>query len=574
MNMGRKVFISVLGTGFYTTCSYASDGFCSTATRFVQLATLERLQSIVPWTGDDRLFFLLTDKARKDNWETSASGRRRCPWSGLEEEYVGLKDELGKMNLAAGICDVDIPEGKNEAEMWEIFNKLFSQIEEGDELYVDITHSFRYLPMMLLVFCNYAKFLKGTHTCSISYGNWENRDRETETAPFVDLLSLSALQDWTYAAANYLDNGNPQQLVALGKDTLKPILQAAQGSNPDASALGRFIKYLPMVIDEMRTCRGISLVKATNIGRMKKEADNMEQPFITPFVPVFEKIKSNFSGFDVQANPQNGFRAAEWCLQNGLYQQALTLMYENMVTLICMEEGLDWEHEEGRNLVGNAFKFYQENTPEEKWVLAKDPANPCPADKAARVKMLMENADLRALAGLFANIRNTRNDVNHSGMRNNPMSVERLKNNIKGYFKELDAVCARMPEVRREEKPKLFVNLSNHPSGQWTETQLAAARIYGEIRDMPFPNVPDEADEADMDMLAGEYIGLVLALGREYDLTVHVMGEMVLTCRIVQALLAEGIRCVASTTERLVVEKGNDVKEVSFRFRRFREYLS
>lgn len=572
MNMGRKVFVSVLGTGFYTTCRYASDGFCSTATRFVQLATLERLQSVAPWTGVDRLFFLLTGKARKDNWETSASGRRRCPWNGLEEEYVGLKDELEKMNLAAGICDVDIPEGKNEAEMWEIFNKLFSQIEEGDELYVDITHSFRYLPMMLLVFCNYAKFLKGTHTCSISYGNWENRDRETETAPFVDLLSLSALQDWTYAAANYLDNGNPQQLVALGKDTLKPILQAAQGSNPDASALGRFIKYLPMVIDEMRTCRGISLVKATNIGRMKKEADNMEQPFITPFVPVFEKIKSNFSGFDVQANPQNGFRAAEWCLQNGLYQQALTLMYENMVTLICMEEGLDWEHEEGRNLVGNAFKFYQENIPEEKWVLAKYPANPCPADKAARVKALMENADLHALAGLFANIRNTRNDVNHSGMRNNPMSVERLKNNIKGYFKELEVVCTRMPEVRKEEKPKLFVNLSNHPIAKWSQKQLNAAAGYGRIEEIPFPNIDSTADSTILEAIANDYVEEILERNKQYDVTVHVMGEMVFTCQVVSSLKSQGVRCVASASERCVTERADGVKENIFHFTRFRDY--
>lgn len=39
--MGRKVFISVLGTGFYMSCRYTRAGFTSSDTRFVQQATLE-----------------------------------------------------------------------------------------------------------------------------------------------------------------------------------------------------------------------------------------------------------------------------------------------------------------------------------------------------------------------------------------------------------------------------------------------------------------------------------------------------------------------------------------------------
>ncbi len=41
--MGRKVFISVLGTGYYGECVYARDGFTSSSTRFIQHATLEML---------------------------------------------------------------------------------------------------------------------------------------------------------------------------------------------------------------------------------------------------------------------------------------------------------------------------------------------------------------------------------------------------------------------------------------------------------------------------------------------------------------------------------------------------
>ena len=55
---------------------------------------------------------------------------------------------------------VHIPEGKSTEEMWELFEVIYSQLQEGDELYLDITNSFRYLPMLLVVLVNYAKMLK------------------------------------------------------------------------------------------------------------------------------------------------------------------------------------------------------------------------------------------------------------------------------------------------------------------------------------------------------------------------------------------------------------------------------
>ena len=33
-------------------------------------------------------------------------------------------------------------------------------MQDGDELYFDLTHGFRYLPMLVMVLINYSKFLK------------------------------------------------------------------------------------------------------------------------------------------------------------------------------------------------------------------------------------------------------------------------------------------------------------------------------------------------------------------------------------------------------------------------------
>ena len=126
--------------------------------------------------------------------------------------------------------------------------------------------------------------------------------------------------------------------------------------------------------------------------------------------------------------------------------------------------------------------------------------------------------------------------------------------------------------------PPTFLNLTIHPLSGWTEAQTHAARaLFGAFADecalvdYPFPRVDPGADARAVDGLAD---GLLAELTTAYDparLIVHVMGEMTLTCALVARLQGSGVRCVASTTER-VVEKVGDETRRRFEFRRFRDY--
>lgn len=117
----------------------------------------------------------------------------------------------------------------------------------------------------------------------------------------------------------------------------------------------------------------------------------------------------------------------------------------------------------------------------------------------------------------------------------------------------------------------MFINLSNHPSSGWEKGQLTAAQRIGDIVDMPFPPVAPEASADEVKQMARELVEHIMEMGDPTTLTVHVMGEMTLTYSIVAALSQQGVRCVASTTERIVTEV--DGKKVSeFHFVQFREY--
>ena len=96
--------------------------------------------------------------------------------------------------------------------------------------------------------------------------------------------------------------------------------------------------------------------------------------------------------------------------------------------------------------------------------------------------------------------------------------------------------------------PPLLVNLSNHPSACWSDDQKQAAlKLAPEIRDLPFPAVPPEADAEAINALADEVVARLMA---EAPGATHAMvqGEFTLAHALVRKLQQIGIVCVAATT--------------------------
>lgn len=119
----------------------------------------------------------------------------------------------------------------------------------------------------------------------------------------------------------------------------------------------------------------------------------------------------------------------------------------------------------------------------------------------------------------------------------------------------------------------MLLNLSNHPSANWSEEQKTAAnQQYGEIVDLPFPQVSPEGDEAYIAAIADEYSKKVEKLSSRQSITVHLMGEMTLAFALAKRLQDNGITCVASTTERIAEDDAKGGKISKFKFVRFREY--
>lgn len=565
--MARKVFISVLGTGFYSECVYKMGEFQSDTTRFIQQATLQMLtQQKVggEWTKDDQIYIVLTEKAKESNWEVPR-GKRYNPKDAKEVDYIGLKSVFEQMQLPTPIKTIDIPDGNNEKELWGIFDKTYTVLESGDELYFDLTHGFRYLPMMVLVLGNYAKFLKHTEVRSITYGNYESRDKETNIAPIINITPLAALQDWTNAAADYLEHGDATKLKNCADKPLITIARETKGQDQDATTLIKLSKQLYEFSNLISFNRGDEIIIGKQSEQIKALLEKADAEYIRPMGPLFKQIAKSVRNFNPDS-PENMIEASRLCLDHSDFQASITLLQEGIVSMLCRKFHLDVKDKGDREIATQALnKLGLE--------LQNKEYRPLSPYKETIIKRIIDSGIISSeLANQWNKITEDRNDFNHAGLRASYKDAETLRNNISSY---LSAVCDEISAIKAyvPGTPPLLVNLSNHPYKDWSEDQKKAAEKYGDVQDMAFPEI-DPAMKIDKikKEIAAAQIDEIKNMCKERRVTVHIMGEMSYTFYVVSQLKAFGIRCICSTSERDTEDLGGGEKKVSFHFKRFRDY--
>ena len=427
--MSKRVFISVLGTGNYQECTYqSSDKSVSVQTCFAQEAAL--LYADAPnWAPEDQVFILLTEDARQRNWNK-------------------LSQCLSTLGLPCSIKDVPIVDGKDEKEVWSIFKTIYDLIEDGDGLYFDVTHALRYLPMLVLVMGSYTSFLKNTTVNKIVYGNWEMRDKELNIAPLMDLTILNELQRWSFAVGSYMKNGSTKELVSLSDKKIREIRKEQSDNRHDANALNHFISDFHTTVEDRRTCRGPETFKGDIFLTVKSQVDSLKGELLPAFSPLIDQIGSSLDIY--QPNQLlNLYESAQWCLDNGLYMEAITTLLEGVTTRIHMDLGIDWLNRHLRSDMNMAIRRY---------IRKKDTDDSCFIKELA---LRIDALNYPELRQCFSGALEYRNDLNHGGWRGN--TGEQTSPSKDVYKKVNKAIRGMKPLFERPlktRKPLLFANYS------------------------------------------------------------------------------------------------------------------
>lgn len=120
----------------------------------------------------------------------------------------------------------------------------------------------------------------------------------------------------------------------------------------------------------------------------------------------------------------------------------------------------------------------------------------------------------------------------------------------------------------------MFINCSNHSSDKWSVKQLNAAKVYGEIVDISFPNVSPSANKQEIISMASELLAQIVSLKPN---AVMCQGEFTLTFALVKMLQEKEITVLSACSERQSVDvykdDGSTERRAVFEFAQFREYI-
>ncbi|MCF8229531.1 MAG: TIGR02221 family CRISPR-associated protein [Bacteroidales bacterium] len=419
--MSRKVFISILGTSYYEeTCYFHQneepDG---NKVRYVQEASIQKL--CVDWKETDCIYIFLTEKARETNWKHPAQKNA----ANDKQAYDGLEKRLALLNLECVIKDVDILDGNTEQEIWEIFRSIYDVLEEEDEVYFDITHAYRYLPMLLMVLINYSKFLKNIEVKQITYGNYEARTNNY--SPIIELSSFSQLQDWTSAVHEYTYSGASESLIKIIKTNAKKL------KGKQKQPLEKFANSLGDFNNSILTLRGNEIYKGNNAKKLRENLSIVkEKTEIAALDPVLNKIDEKIQRFNKTDELENGEKAVEWCIEHNLWQQALTLGQEHIISMLCSIYRKDYKVKKNREFISKSLgvlNIEQKNKKEKN----KKELDYVLRENYEEFLKLKSDKIFNKIKNDFANLSGYRNTYNHAGIIGNIKSGEIIKN-FKSYY--------------------------------------------------------------------------------------------------------------------------------------------
>ncbi len=416
-----KVFVCFLGTGKYVPVYYCLNDIKAEFSKYVQVAILDILTK--EGNKPDKIVVFLTHGARKIHWE-GANGLHKSIKS------LGFNDDQ--------IYEVPIPDGKSTEEINKIFMEIFNSLKKQDQVYFDITHSFRSLPMLSLVALVYAQILKQIEIKKIYYGAFEvlGRPEEVEkmterkrNCPIFDLTHYVYLLNWSFAVEEFVKYGISHRLFDFSKKRLKPILKQAKGQDKTASDLNKFLKIIYNLTQYLATCRGKKILDLDISEFFSKDFSDVV-PELTPLLDItINKIK----GFDSKNDWHKGMTAVDWCIEHKLIQQGYTSLQEVIKYEISKYINIPEKDIENKtNFVSSFFNaVYQKD--EDQWTgeLKKHKEYA----KILKQKLGKTGEDF---SKIFNELTKFRNDINHFGLKQHSTKYEKLQDKLSFFKQEIE----------------------------------------------------------------------------------------------------------------------------------------
>ena len=516
--MRRKHFISVLGTSLYEPISYVESKKLNSEHlgeidkekfEFVQIAILNKcvLQGKDKLGDDDKVTILVTESSKHKNYVT-----RKCEGGELKaaqiknimlKETAGgvLKVGLEEQLLNDGVSEkqlesVTIPLGENEEELMEIFKKIQETIEEDEDVYVDVTHGLRNLPIQMLAALCFSRVTRNNiRIAGIYYGAYEARYNNdgADVAPIFDLLPFLDIIEWSFAANSFLKFGNSDEIWDLSNEHFTALRNTYHRDSKDSISkyVSNIARSLNSLTRNLETSRGY--YPAEQIGKKGKKkfdynnsiagacidfkeriaeyndcldnhkySDFSEDESLVPIRSLMDDIENKVDKIKFGTNLETGLSAVDWAIKHHKVQQGYTALEETCKTFLCEYYGLDEADKIDResickNICNRCALQLRDNTEIDRDKIKKDFEEDY-KEQIRETRETRENGETehieknidkinyiidtipKEFVELTRKISESRNNINHFGYSNTGsgnLTSDTLEKNLKEYNKSL-----------------------------------------------------------------------------------------------------------------------------------------
>jgi len=341
---------------------------------------------------------------------------------------------------------VDIPSGKSEADLWEIFDRVAQSVEEGDTVILDITHALRSIPMIVFAVAAYLRRTKGVTVRHIIYGAYEARKpfreppQPEDQAPVFDLTPLLDLLDWLSGAEFLLRRSNATLLAERLEQVHQQAWQTRAGNN--------LPKRLQSVAGKLRLfSQAMHLAHPRYVMQYAKELKTMleevaaeAEQWAKPFAVILGQVRSEVAKFAHDTperldreNLQKQLTLVKHLDEKELWMQAIMLAREWVVSWGALQKGMvDWLDKNDREqqieqALGAAVQRLQGKSVEvPEWFEA-----------------LPQSSEVAKVWNKLAQLRN---EVAHCGMRQQPTHIQRIEQRLKEILQHLEMLMKDVPD--------------------------------------------------------------------------------------------------------------------------------
>ncbi len=249
--------------------------------------------------------------------------------------------------LGKGSKIILVKYGINSREIEYNANKILElqqYLNRKDELYVDITHAFRSLPLYLMNLLIYIQNVsrKEIKINSICYGMLDVK-RELGYAPVVEMKSLMEINEWISGAYSFMEFGNAYKISRLLDDEYKSVSQKLWKFS-DIKNLN-YLDALEKQVNEMNDLRTIPLPL-------------ISEPVVRPVIVDYLNTLSRCSTTSLFQ-----FQLAKWHYEKHNYSSSYIVFIEAIISYVCELNNLDVKEKNQRNRAKNMLNNDEELKP-------------------------------------------------------------------------------------------------------------------------------------------------------------------------------------------------------------------